>query len=173
MINWKLSKKLFSYKYNYFILSYNYENANKNYFIISYNYESINKNYFKLSYDYESINKYYFGISYYYENDEIAGNVSYEILKEYSGHNYAKKALKLFAKNIFKIDDSDLFISILPNNIASIKTAVGAGAVFDRKIDIPLHSTYSLGGRNKYANRYIIKNNKGVNDEKNKIKKHL
>ena len=112
-------------------------------------------------------------ISYYYENDEIAGNVSYEILKEYSGHNYAKKALKLFAKNIFKIDDSDLFISILPNNIASIKTAVGAGAVFDRKIDIPLHSTYSLGGRNKYANRYIIKNNKGVNYEKNKIKKHL
>lgn len=112
-------------------------------------------------------------ISYYYENDEIAGNVSYEIFKEYSGHNYAKKALKLFAKNIFKIDDSDLFISILPNNIASIKTAVGAGAVFDRKIDIPLHSTYSLGGRNKYANRYIIKNNKGVNDEKNKIKKHL
>lgn len=85
-------------------------------------------------------------ISYYYENDEIAGNVSYEIFKEYSGHNYAKKALKLFAKNIFKIDDSDLFISILPNNIASIKTAVGAGAVFDRKIDIPLHSTYSLGG---------------------------
>ncbi len=112
-------------------------------------------------------------ISYYYENDEIAGNVSYEIFKEYSGHNYAKKALKLFAKNIFKIDDSDLFISILPNNIASIKTAVGAGAVFDRKIDIPLHSTYSLGGKNKYANRYIIKNNKGVNDEKNKIKKHL
>lgn len=112
-------------------------------------------------------------ISYYYENDEIAGNVSYEIFKEYSGHNYAKKALKLFAKNIFKIDDSDLFISILPNNIASIKTAVGAGAVFDRKIDISLHSTYSLGGRNKYANRYIIKNNKGVNDEKNKIKKHL
>lgn len=112
-------------------------------------------------------------ISYYYENDEIAGNVSYEIFKEYSGHNYAKIALKLFAKNIFKIDDSDLFISILPNNIASIKTAVGAGAVFDRKIDIPLHSTYSLGGRNKYANRYIIKNNKGVNDEKNKIKKHL
>lgn len=112
-------------------------------------------------------------ISYYYENDEIAGNVSYEIFKEYSGHNYAKKALKLFAKNIFKIDDSDLFISILPNNIASIKTAVGAGAVFDRKIDIPLYSTYSLEGRNKYANRYIIKNNKGVNDEKNKIKKHL
>ena len=68
MINWKLSKKLFSYKYNYFILSYNYENANKNYFIISYDYESINKNYFKLSYDYESINKYYFGISYYYES---------------------------------------------------------------------------------------------------------
>ena len=79
-------------------------------------------------------------------------------------------------KNRVKIgnsSDSDLFISILPNNIASIKTAVGAGAVFDRKIDIPLHSTYSLGGRNKYANRYIIKNNKGVNDEKNKIKKHL
>ncbi len=112
-------------------------------------------------------------ISYHYETDKIAGNVSYKIFEEFNGHNYAKKTLKLFAKNLFKIDDSDLFISIYPDNLASIKTAVGAGAVFDRKIDIPPHSTYSLGGRNKYANRYIIKNNKGVNDEKNKIKKHL
>lgn len=50
----KFSKNLYSHKYNYFIISYDYE--------------SINKNYFKLSYDYESINKYYFGISYYYES---------------------------------------------------------------------------------------------------------
>ena len=97
-------------------------------------------------------------IKYYYWIDPTAGNISYKIYEEYRGKNYAKKALKILARNISGLDDEDLYISILPNNIASIKTAVGAGATFYQVVEIPKSYIISEQGKYKYANMYIIKN---------------
>ena len=102
--------------------------------------------------------------------DSSAGNIEYFIFEEYRGNNYAKKALKLFARNVSEVSDEDLFISILPNNTASIKTAVGAGALFHQVVEIPKDYRLSEDGKYKYANMYIIKNDRGVNLERDKSK---
>ena len=102
--------------------------------------------------------------------DESIGNIEYYIFDEYRGNNYAKKALKLFAKNVSEVSDEDLFISILPNNIASIKTAKGAGAIFQQKVEIHKKYRMSENGKNKYAYMYIIKNDRGALSEKGKSK---
>lgn len=94
--------------------------------------------------------------------DSSAGNIEYFIFEEYRGNNYAKKALKLFAGNVSEVSDEDLFISILPNNTASIKTAVGAGALFHQVVEIPKDYRLSEDGKYKYANMYIIKNDRGI-----------
>ncbi len=93
--------------------------------------------------------------------DDVTGNVEYNVFEEYRGNNYATKALKLLAQNVFKISEMDLFISILPNNKASIKTAINCGAVFHKMVEIPKKYIFSLDGKYKYANMYMIKNNKG------------
>lgn len=100
-------------------------------------------------------------IKFYSWIDPAAGNVSYEIYEEYRGNNYAKKSLKLLARNVSKLSDEDLFISILPDNTASIKTAVGAGALFYQIVEIPKNYKFSQDGKYKYANMYIIENDRG------------
>lgn len=95
--------------------------------------------------------------------DNATGNIEYNVFEEYRGNNYAKKALKLFARNVSEISDDDIFISILPNNTASIKTAVGAGAIFHQMVEIPKKYKMSEDGKYKYANMYIIKNDRGIN----------
>ena len=109
-------------------------------------------------------------LKFHYEVNDITGNIEYEIYEEYRGKSYAKKALKLFAKNVSELSNYDIFISILPNNIASIKTAVGAGALFHQMVEIPKKYIMSEEGKYKYANMYIIKNDRGVYNEKNKFK---
>lgn len=94
--------------------------------------------------------------------DNSVGNIEYFIFEEYRGNNYAKKALKLFARNVSEVSDEDLFISILPNNTASIKTAIGAGALFHQVVEIPKDYRMSEEGKNKYAYMYIIKNDRGI-----------
>lgn len=109
-------------------------------------------------------------IKFFHEVNPSTGNVEYEIFNEYRGRSYAKKALRILARNVSKLDYEDLYISILPDNIASIKTAVGAGALFEQRVEIPKHYIFSKEGKYKYANMYIIKNNIGVEDEKGKVK---
>lgn len=104
------------------------------------------------------------------EIDSVAGNIEYMIFEEYRGNNYAKKALKLFARNVSNIKDEDLFISILPNNKASIKTAVGSGALFYKVVEIPKNYRLSEDGKYKYSYMYIIKNDRGIYFENDKIK---
>lgn len=96
---------------------------------------------------------------YYNEVDKVSGNVEYSVFEEYRGFGYAKKALVLFAENIFKRDKVDLFISILPDNIASIKTAQNAGAVFERMVSIPRKYKFSKDGKYNMALMFKIENN--------------
>lgn len=112
-------------------------------------------------------------IRFYHEVNPSTGNVEYKVFEECCGNNYAKKALKILAKNVFKLDEEDLYIAILPDNYASIKTAIGAGAVFEQKVKIPKNYIFSQDGKYKYANMYVIKNDGGIKNEEDKSKKHL
>lgn len=95
-------------------------------------------------------------ISYIYENNEIVGNLSYFIYKEYRNKGYAKMALKLFVNNIRDIDDKDLYLAITPDNIASIKLAKSQNAKFIGTVSIPARYVFSDDGKYSYANMYKI-----------------
>ena len=95
-------------------------------------------------------------ISYTYENNEVVGNLSYFIYKEYRNKGYAKMALKLFVNNVRNIDDKDLYLAITPDNIASIKLAKSQNAKFIGTVSIPARYVFSDDGKYSYANMYKI-----------------
>lgn len=96
-------------------------------------------------------------ISYTYENDSIVGNLSYFIYEEHRNKGYGKKALKLLVDNIRRIDDNDLYLAIIPNNIASIKLAESQNAKYVGDVNIPSKYVFSDDGKYSYANMYKIK----------------
>lgn len=96
-------------------------------------------------------------ISYTYENDSIVGNLSYFIYEEHRNKGYGKKALKLLVDNIRRIDDNDLYLAIIPNNIASIKLAESQNAKYIGDVNIPSKYIFSDDGKYSYANMYKIK----------------
>ena len=96
-------------------------------------------------------------VSYTYENDSIVGNLSYFIYEEYRNKGYGKKALKLLVDNIRRIDDNDLYLAIIPNNIASIKLAESQNAKYVGDVNIPSKYIFSDDGKYSYANMYKIK----------------
>lgn len=96
-------------------------------------------------------------ISYTYENDSIVGNLSYFIYEEHRNKGYGKKALKLLVDNIRRIDDNDLYLAIIPNNIASIKLAKSQNAKYVGDVNIPSKYVFSDDGKYSYANMYKIK----------------
>lgn len=96
-------------------------------------------------------------ISYTYENDSIVGNLSYFIYEEHRNKGYGKKALKLLVDNIRRIDDNDLYLAIIPNNIASIKLAKSQNAKYIGDVNIPTKYVFSDDGKYSYANMYKIK----------------
>lgn len=96
-------------------------------------------------------------ISYTYENDSIVGNLSYFLYEEYRNKGYGKKALKLLVDNIRRIDDNDLYLTIIPDNIASIKLAKSQNAKYIGDVNIPTKYVFSDDGKYSYANMYKIK----------------
>lgn len=96
-------------------------------------------------------------IIYTYENDSIVGNLSYFLYEEYRNKGYGKKALKLLVDNIRRIDDNDLYLAIIPNNIASIKLAESQNAKYIGDVNIPTKYIFSDDGKYSYANMYKIK----------------
>lgn len=96
-------------------------------------------------------------IIYTYENDSIVGNLSYFLYEEYRNKGYGKKALKLLVHNIRRIDDNDLYLAIIPNNIASIKLAESQNAKYIGDVNIPTKYIFSDDGKYSCANMYKIK----------------
>ena len=96
-------------------------------------------------------------ISYTYDKSDIVGNLSYFIYEEYRNKGYGKKALKLLVDNIRRIDDNDLYLAIIPDNIASIKLAKSQNAKYIGDVDIPTKYVFSDDGKYSYANMYKIK----------------
>lgn len=63
----------------------------------------------------------------------ITGDIGYVIDYRFKGHNYAYKALCLLADYLNRNNISDFYISVLSDNIPSIKTIEKYGGVIIRK----------------------------------------
>lgn len=86
------------------------------------------------------------------------GNVGYDILKEYRGHNYAYYAcLLLFEIAYTEFGLKELIITCSPENIASYKTLMKLNGEFVEKVNVPSdHELYKRGEKEKYIFRYKI-----------------
>lgn len=67
-------------------------------------------------------------VNYRFKTDTYTGNVGYNIYEEYRGHRYATKALLLLKELLNQRGFQNMVISVVPNNVASVKTALGAGS---------------------------------------------
>jgi len=92
---------------------------------------------------------------YYYENSDFSyrGNVSYSIDKQYRNKHYATNALNLL-KNILQnhkySGDKNLYISTLPENIASQKVAINNNGILFYDGMVPqTDSLYYINGIKK------------------------
>jgi len=80
------------------------------------------------------------------EHTFYAGNIGYEIYPPYRGHHYAAKACEI-VKRIAQLHGIQyLYISCLPDNIASNKTCQRLGANFLGTFLIPFHNEMYLMG---------------------------
>lgn len=84
---------------------------------------------------------------------QVAGHVGYEIRPEHRGHRYAGlacRALAPFARQI----RSELILTADPDNLASLRTIEGLGAVFLDEVPVPAHEpAYHRGSLRK--RRYL------------------
>lgn len=71
------------------------------------------------------------------EENKYLGNIEYEILEQYRGNNYAKKACELLAKVALDYNVESLTITARPDNIASIKTIESLGAKYIEILKVP------------------------------------
>ena len=99
------------------------------------------------------------------------GNVGYEIKKQYQGHYYALKVLKLIKKVMLEDDVKTMLFSISPENKPSRRTAERFGARILCHRPVPSnHKLYDIQGKEIIIYKYDIE---GEIDETNKRKKHL
>lgn len=96
-------------------------------------------------------------IIYTYKNSELTGNLSYFIYEEYRNNGYAKKALYMLVKDIKKLDNKDLYLSITPSNKASLKVAKYVGAKYYKPINMSTNYIFSDDSLYNCANMYKIK----------------
>lgn len=92
------------------------------------------------------------GSNYYY------GNIGYNVIPAYRGHNYAYHACRvlfMIARKEFKMDE--LIITCSPDNEASFKTLKKLNGEFIELVEVPAgHLLYSIGETSKYIFRYRI-----------------
>lgn len=99
------------------------------------------------------------------------GNVGYKIKEEYRGNKYALKALKLLKDIMLDDDVKTMIFSILPENIASRKTAEKFGARILCYRPVPKkHKLYNIEGSLLVIYKFEMGDDK---DERNKTKHHL
>ena len=93
-----------------------------------------------------------------YHFSEYVGDISYGVMEEFRGHNYALRALNLLSEHLFKNGVSDFWITAHKSNIASIGTVLKYGVngtilerkeqdniiFFDCKTKLRLEEDYSI-----------------------------
>ena len=84
-----------------------------------------------------------------YLNDWLrdhAGHVGYGVAQEYRGHGYASEGLRLIIEEARKlpIDTNELYLSVLKNNLASLKVQQKNGAKSVREDDTHYYTRIPL-----------------------------
>ena len=70
---------------------------------------------------------------------EYAGHIAYEVAAEHRGHRYAARAC-LLVQTVAREHLEVAWIMISPDNLASVRTAELAGAVYFDTREVPQHS---------------------------------
>ena len=63
------------------------------------------------------------------ENDDVFGNISYGLNKEYRGHHFMLQSLELLKDTMLKMKIVKPIITVEPNNLSSVKTIQSFGGV--------------------------------------------
>lgn len=90
------------------------------------------------------------------DNTKYAGNIGYEIIKDFRGNRYASKACKLLFLLARKHQMEEVIITCAPENIASRKTCEYSGAKLMGIIDVPSWHEMFKTGRRKTC-QYVVK----------------
>lgn len=87
----------------------------------------------------------------------IGGNIGYGIDEPYRGHHYAAKACRLLFIQARKHGMDHLFITCMPDNIASSRTCQIAGGEYVETTDIPEdNEMYAEGKRRVMIYRFAL-----------------
>ena len=91
------------------------------------------------------------------EKTYIGGNIGYGIDAPYRGHRYAAKACRLLFMQAKKHGMDHLFITCMPDNIASSRTCQIAGGTYIETADIPEdNEMYAEGKRRVMIYRFAL-----------------
>ena len=91
------------------------------------------------------------------ENIYYRGNVGFTVYREFRGHRYAARAVKLVLQQARKHGLPYLYITCEADNIASEKSILLAGGTFLEEKDVPAHTqVYQTGGRRKKIFRFDL-----------------
>lgn len=85
-------------------------------------------------------------------NTFYGGNIGYQIEAPYRGQGYAKGALRLLTELAGHYHLNYLLVTCNPDNVASLKTALGAGFELEGLVKLPKDNPmYMEGDRSKYV----------------------
>lgn len=78
------------------------------------------------------------------------GNIGYSILFPYRGNSYATKSVRLLLRLVQALNETEIYITCNPDNVASIRTIEKLGATLINRVDVPKNdSLYKQGDREK------------------------
>ncbi len=87
----------------------------------------------------------------------IGGNIGYAVDESHRGHHYAARACELLFRQARKHGMDHLYITCMPENIASARTCELAGGTFVEEIDIPEdNEMYAEGKRRVKVYRFEL-----------------
>lgn len=90
------------------------------------------------------------------EFESYAGNVGYEIDERYRGNRYAKRTVCLLKSELLKHGIEEMIICCSPDNEASKRTCISAGAEYRETVKVPPDSElYAYGKRETM--KYVLK----------------
>ncbi|EAR93198.1 GNAT family acetyltransferase (macronuclear) [Tetrahymena thermophila SB210] len=91
-----------------------------------------------------------------YEEEFLWGNMGFVVEKQYQGKRFAFKASKLLINFARRCGMKQIYFTVDPTNIPSIKTITNLGAYYLETIDVPKDSTLYNEEKCQYCSRFCL-----------------
>ncbi|KAL4496516.1 hypothetical protein ABPG72_014746 [Tetrahymena utriculariae] len=91
-----------------------------------------------------------------YEEEYLWGNMGYTVYQKYQGRRYAYKASKLVIGFARKCKMNQIYMTVDPTNIASIKTILNLGGYYLETIEVPKDSSLYEAEQCDISCRYCV-----------------